>query len=73
MSPSNASSPLQAVLGEPPPPSIEQLDADAQAALAGLLTTAIEAQQTAMETALEDSLRYVPALLRGAVRRVLFP
>lgn len=73
MADSSSQSKLETVLQAPPPDAIAQLDSDKQAALAALLEDAGARQQQAMETALEDALSYVPALLRGSVRRVLFP
>lgn len=63
---------LQALLDEPPP-ALDGLDDQALGQLADLIAHARTAQQTALRQALEGALRHIPAILRGTVRRMLFP
>jgi hypothetical protein len=63
---------LRHELGGEPPPAIAALD-DAQLEV---LTTALRAarihQAQALEAATESGLGFIPRLLRGAVKKVLF-
>lgn len=61
------------VLGEEAPAGIAALDGDLQIALATLLAESQQRQRSQLEAALEAALGHVPRVLRGAVRRVLFP
>jgi hypothetical protein len=58
-------------LGAPPPQGIARLPADRQQELADALRQARRRQASALASAGEESLKYVPALLRGAVRRAV--
>ncbi|HVS29697.1 MAG TPA: hypothetical protein VHE14_09100 [Solirubrobacteraceae bacterium] len=54
------------------PPSIAGLDAAHRDTLARALRAAREHQAVALETAIDSGLGFVPRLLRGVVRKVLF-
>lgn len=71
MTDSNAA--LRDILGAEPPAGLTVLNDADQQALADKLAQAQTAQQAQLRSALEDALRHVPRLLRGTVRRVLFP
>lgn len=58
-------------LGGDPPEGVRALPEDDQQALADLIGDARRAQGTALAKAGEDGLKYVPALLRGAVRKAV--
>lgn len=58
-------------LDGPLPPGIAALDDVAKADLADALRDARRRQTAALAKAGEDGLSYVPALLRGAVRKVV--
>ncbi|SFP04896.1 hypothetical protein SAMN05421810_101805 [Amycolatopsis arida] len=58
-------------LGQEPPPGVAALPADQRELLATALADARRQQAAAIRAAAEESLRYVPALLRGAVRRAV--
>ncbi|OZM69992.1 hypothetical protein CFN78_27715 [Amycolatopsis antarctica] len=58
-------------LDGPLPPGIEALGADERQVLAEALRDARRQQSAALGRAGEESLKYVPALLRGAVRKVV--
>ncbi|MEV6900937.1 hypothetical protein [Amycolatopsis sp. NPDC051372] len=58
-------------LGGPLPDGIEALPEDARQDLAAALRDARHRQAKALAQAGEDGLKYVPALLRGAVRKAV--
>ncbi|WP_116046465.1 hypothetical protein [Amycolatopsis palatopharyngis] len=58
-------------LGGPLPDGIETLDDANKQVLAEALREARRQQAAALSAAAEDSLKYVPALLRGAVRKAV--
>jgi|GEM_PF-6977573 len=62
---------LAEMLGSRPPASIEALPDDQRQTLADTLRRARRAQAAALATAGDESLRYVPAPLRGAVRKAV--
>jgi len=62
---------LGELLGARPPKGIEKLPEEQQHQLADTLQRARRAQAKALATAGEQSLRYVPAPLRGAVRKAV--
>jgi hypothetical protein len=62
---------LAAAIGAPPPVGFDALsDADA-AGLARLVERAARDRDALIDRAIEDSLRHIPALLRGTVKRAL--
>lgn len=64
---------LREAIGGEAPQAFEALDAEALQDLAGLIESSRRRQQQALQQSLEDALRYLPRLLRGPVRRILFP
>lgn len=58
-------------LGEPLPGGIEALDDEQKRLIGDLLRAARRRQAAALTTAAEESLEYVPFLLRGAVRKAV--
>ncbi len=62
---------LAATAGGPLPPGFDALPADASAALERILHAALQQRRTRLDEAISGSLRQLPALLRGPVRRVL--
>jgi hypothetical protein len=67
-------SPLKAVLKATPPAALAEKLTDEQViALAALMRDAHARQQTQLTTALDHALGYVPRILRGTVRGILFP
>jgi hypothetical protein len=54
-----------------PPPEFSELSDDEAAALAGLVEHAAAERAALIDRAIDDSLRYLPALLRGPVKRAL--
>jgi hypothetical protein len=63
---------LTRALGAPPPEEIAALDAADLARLADALETARTRQVALAEKAAEDGLRFIPRLVRGPVKKVLF-
>jgi hypothetical protein len=53
-------------------PDLKDLDEEVLTRLAGQVRAAKKRQRQLLEASAESSLRFVPALLRGAVRKVLF-
>lgn len=64
---------LAELLGDPPPPALEGMDAADLDAFAETVLAARRHQRKQLERALEDALAHLPALLRGPVRKILFP
>lgn len=64
---------LKIALGGQLTQGLEALGADDQRRLAQELNEARARQQAELARALEDALKHVPMLLRGAVRKVLLP
>jgi len=62
---------LAEMLGARPPAGIETLPEDQRRTLAETLRNARRTQAAALATAGDESLRYVPAPLRGAVRKAV--
>jgi len=63
---------LEAELGAAPPPGlVKALDDDALARLAGAIRATRRAQSQALAEAGEAGLRFVPALLRGPVKKIV--
>lgn len=63
--------PLAAALGATPPPAFAELSADDATALAATVEQAAADRDALIDRAIEDSLRHIPALLRGPVKRAL--
>ena len=59
-------------LGASPPSGFDDLSAAELTKLGDLLQQAREQQSAALQEALEGGLRFLPRLVRGAVKRVLF-
>lgn len=62
---------LAAAIGAPPPPEFDALSPEERSALAEAVERAAAARSTHIDRAIEDSLRHIPALLRGTVKRAL--
>ena len=62
---------LSQALGAAPPPELDVLTEQEQAALAELVTAAAQRRSELLDTAIDESLRHLPALVRGPVKRVL--
>lgn len=62
---------LADVLGEAPPEGIRALSDERQQVLADAVRRTRREQAAALATASEESLKYVPAPLRGAVRKAV--
>jgi hypothetical protein len=62
---------LADAIGAPPPPELEALAPAFRAALAAQVQRAARERSELLDRAIEDSLRHIPALLRGTVKRVL--
>jgi hypothetical protein len=62
---------LADVIGAPPPQELDALSADERAALAALVERAARQRSELLDRAIDDSLRHIPALLRGTVKRAL--
>jgi len=63
---------LEAELGGPVPAGLEHLSDEQLLALADLLQEARERGREELQAGLEDSLNFVPRLMRGPVRKILF-
>ncbi len=59
-------------LGAPPPDEVAALDAADLARLAAALQAARTRQVALAEKAAEDGLRFIPRLVRGPVKKILF-
>lgn len=64
---------LRGALGGEPPTELASLDKASQRELGALIADSRARQQKQLQKALENALGYLPRLLRGPVRRVLFP
>ena len=62
---------LAAALGAAPPEAFAALSADDEAALAAVVERAVADRDALIDRAIDDSLRHIPALLRGPVKRAL--
>ncbi|HEV7206362.1 MAG TPA: hypothetical protein VGN18_17280 [Jatrophihabitans sp.] len=62
---------LESATGTPPPDEFVRLDPDQHAHLADLVESAARRRSEALGQAIDESLRHIPALLRGPVRRSL--
>lgn len=56
-----------------PPQALEALGAAELNDLAGIFRQSHQTQQQQLQASLENALSYAPALLRGTLRKVLFP
>jgi hypothetical protein len=65
------SDPLAAALGSAPPAEFQALSAEQTAALAAAVERAAVDREAQIDRAIEASLRHLPALLRGPVKRAL--
>jgi len=63
--------PLAVAIGATPPDAFTALSADDTAVLAATVERAIADRDALIDRAIEDSLRHIPALLRGPVKRAL--
>jgi len=63
---------LEGELGGEVPVGFEQLDDEQLLALADLLQDARARGQAELHDGVEDSLNFVPRLMRGSVRKILF-
>ena len=54
-----------------PPEEFGALSDSDRAALAGLVTDAARARSELIDRAIDDSLRHIPGILRGTVKRAL--
>ena len=62
---------LAAAIGAPPPAEFDALSATDRAALATSVERAARERSELLDRAIEDSLRHIPGLLRGTVKRAL--
>ena len=62
---------LAEAVGATPPEEFSALSAEESAALAGIVERAAAERAGLIDRAIEDSLRHLPALLRGPVKRAL--
>ncbi len=63
---------LEAELGGPAPDGLTALGEHERSAFAGVLHDAKARQSQELEVAIEQSLRHMPRLLRGTIRKILF-
>ena len=68
---SDRKSDLAAAVGAAPPAELAALPTEQQTALAGLVEAAAARRAQLMDEAIDESLRNLPAVLRGTVRRSL--
>jgi len=64
---------LRAAVNDEPPASLARLPAEEQRRLAQILEDSRQQQQARLQKSLKKALDHLPRLLRGPVRRVLFP
>jgi hypothetical protein len=62
---------LAAVIGAAPPPEFDLLSAVDRDSLADLVAKAVAARSQLIDNSIEDSLRHIPGMLRGTVKRAL--
>jgi hypothetical protein len=62
---------LGAVIDATPPPEFAALSDADRSALADTVERAARERSQLIDRAIDDSLRHIPALLRGAVKRAL--
>jgi hypothetical protein len=62
---------LQKVLGARPPAEFADLNTDETAHLADALQSAMDTRSALIDRSIEDSLKHLPGMLRGTVRRAL--
>jgi hypothetical protein len=62
---------LADVIGAPPPEQFAALSASERETLATQVERAARERSQLLDRAIDDSLRHIPALLRGAVKRAL--
>lgn len=62
---------LASAIGAPPPLEFDVLGAAERAALAETVERAAARRSAHINRAIEDSLRHIPALIRGPVKRAL--
>jgi hypothetical protein len=62
---------LAAAIGASPPPEFDALAVADRAALATLVEQAARDRDQLIDRAIDDSLRHIPGLLRGTVKRAL--
>lgn len=62
---------LTTAIGASPPPEFDQLTEADRAALASLVERAARDRDQLIDRAIEDSLRHIPGVLRGTVKRAL--
>lgn len=63
--------PLAAAIGAEPPEQFAALSAEDRLALAETVEAATAERNALIDRAIDDSLRHLPAVLRGPVKRVL--
>jgi hypothetical protein len=62
---------LATAINAAPPPEFDALSDADRAALAALVEKAAHERSQLLDHAIEDSLRHIPSLLRGTVKRAL--
>jgi hypothetical protein len=62
---------LTTAIDASPPPEFDALSEADRAALAGLVERAARERSQLIDRAIDDSLRHIPGLLRGTVKRAL--
>jgi hypothetical protein len=62
---------LQTVLGARPPEEFAELTPEETAHLADALQSAMDSRSQLIDRSIEDSLKHLPGMLRGTVRRAL--
>lgn len=62
---------LRTATGATPPAEFDRLSPEHHADLAGLVASAARRRSQALGQAIDESLRHIPALLRGPVRKSL--
>lgn len=62
---------LEAAIGAPPPAEFDLLSDAERAALGAVVVQAARDRDELIDRAIDDSLRHIPALLRGTVKRAL--
>jgi hypothetical protein len=62
---------LATAIGASPPPEFDRLTEADRAALASLVERAARDRDQLIDRAIEDSLRHIPGVLRGTVKRAL--